>query len=103
MLHAGGGFAICAEVGAVLRAGAGAKAEATGEAGEAHGGDGGRVCTQGSEAHAVFCALEVKFFFGFAVYANEGMVRFAAGGINRYDGIRKLNEDAKPDGGGCFI
>ena len=62
----------------MLCAGARAEAEGAGEAGEAYCGDGCGVCAEGGEAGAVFCAFEVEGFFGGAVYADEGVVGFAA-------------------------
>lgn len=91
------------QVGAVGVPLACAVAQAARQAREAHGGDGGRIRAQGGEPCDVAGALQVKGSFGVAVDADEGMIRFAAAGVDGDDRIRELGEDAQPDGGRGFV
>ena len=103
LLHARGGGAGGVEVGTVGVAVSDAVSEAAGEPGEADGGDGGGVGADGAEACGEVGADEVKLFFGAAVDADEGVVGFAAAGVDGDDGMGELDEDAQPGGGWCFV
>ena len=85
-------------IGAVVFALAGTVAQAARQTGKAHSGDGGGVCTEGSQPGDVDLALHVKIFFCGAVDAHEGVVGFATGCVHGHDGIGELHQDTEPDG-----